>query len=124
MLDPKVISFLSTLSKGKEVSEFLNSPVVQSLVEEMRSKLASSAGVTDKQTESEVTITQLIEDYKKLIYKSFKHKRNGTTYVLLDITNMLTTDHIKFPVLAIYVDSSGVKWTRTLLSFNSNFTLI
>lgn len=124
MLDPKVISFLSTLSKGKEVSEFLNSPVVQSLVEEMRSKLASSAGVTDKQTESEVTITQLIEDYKKLIYKSFKHKRNGTTYVLLGITNMLTTDHIKFPVLATYVDSSGVKWTRTLLSFNSNFTLI
>lgn len=54
----------------------------------------------------------------------FQH-HSGRTYRLILVTNQNTTDHIKFPVTAVYISTEeGIIWSRPAEEFVKNFTLI
>lgn len=125
-LDPKIATFLTSLSRGKEVAELLNSPAVKSILSELTASLSTVSAEVKKEQPKESTVPSdsLLKAYEKLIYKSFRHSRKGTVYTLLDITNSHTQDHENFPVMVTYVDSESRKWTRSLISFNKSFVQV
>lgn len=58
------------------------------------------------------------------IGKLFRHYKKGTIYQLVMITNLESTDQIKFPTTAVYKDvESGFVWSRPLEEFINNFTI-
>ena len=51
----------------------------------------------------------------------YRHKRHGTFYLLIALTNANAEDHIKFQPMAVYVDVQNRTWSRPIAEFQENF---
>jgi hypothetical protein len=89
--------------------------------------------------EANETIAETIYEYEKdidalitkfylysdiYIGKLFKHYKKGTIYQLILISNLESTDQIKFPTTAVYKDvETEIVWSRPLEEFINNFKI-
>lgn len=52
----------------------------------------------------------------------FVHKKTGRIYVLVSLTNTLSTDQIKFPTSVSYLDpANNTIWSRPIMEFTEKF---
>ena len=71
------------------------------------------------------SVEELLQHYAPLVYETFFHKTKKTKYVLLEIVNVNSTDHNKFPISVIYYDKQfQTKWCRPLVEFHNNFKVV
>lgn len=83
------------------------------------------SGIQQNESSTEVTLQELIQKYQSLIFSTFMHKSKKTTYLLLDIFNVQTTDNVAFPVMVSYFDKKlKTTWCRPLVEFNDKFILL
>lgn len=118
---------LSEASEKQQVREFL---------QDIEQTFGLSRSKTQEQTREEPkaepkvqqeikSIADLVGQYFKLLGEIFVHNRKGTRYCLLELTNLMTTDHEKFPVTAVYFDlQNKTKWCRPLIEFDNSFSLV
>lgn len=127
MLNPKLLTILKVI-ENVDVNALLQSEPVKAVIKEVND-LFKESPVSTEQTKQEtpkpqVDLTDLITTYSKYTYKQFRHT-SGKVYTLVEITNMLSSDHVKFPPIAIYYDHVLLtKWSRPLKDFALNFELI
>lgn len=81
--------------------------------------------VTEDTTEKKKDIKELICHYALLKEHTFMHNTNKNKYLLIDIINKESTDSVKFPVSAVYLDKQNKTiWCRPLIEFHEKFKLV
>ena len=58
-----------------------------------------------------------------MIGNVYKHKRQGTRYVVVEVANEHSDDPVLWPVLVVYVDENRKTWARPKAEFDKNFEL-
>lgn len=133
--DPKTMEALQTAAtpflgrlEDMRVKAATNGTDPLTALYEMFGQVTSQAKeeVADKE-ESKPTVTQdevelAISTFKVQLGNLFVHKKTGRLYVLVSLTNTLSTDQVKFPTSVSYLDpANNTIWSRPIIDFAEKF---
>lgn len=122
--DPFIDLFSGLFSKenGNIVSLF---DILYPRKEDTNTERTATENTSTSTSATVPSIEALLQHYSPLVCETFFHKTKKTKYVLLEIINVNSTDHNKFPVSVIYYDKQlQTKWCRPLVEFHNNFKIV